>query len=218
MAKLLLSKDGEVLREFPLLAQRMTIGRRAGHDICIEDPLVSHDHATIVTVHRNSFIEDLGSTNGTFVNGAPIKKHLLRHNDVITVGEHRLCYLGADGNLGEGADYCKTLVIPSQRGSQPEPTPSAPAPAPAPAEAAKPLPAWRNPKNRLAAALTVLALSIWGNRLFEAGRVERTAAPQGQTSVIECKKLYNRVEAETMSPEKAHDAVFAAFKQGACKD
>ena len=55
---------------------------------------MSGEHAVIVTILNDSFLEDLGSTNGTMVNGKPIKKHFLQNNDVIELGKYKLKYVG----------------------------------------------------------------------------------------------------------------------------
>jgi predicted component of type VI protein secretion system len=71
----------------------MTIGRRPDHDICLPFPAVSADHAEIVTVVADSFLHDLGSTNGTLVNGERVNKHFLKDHDTIDIGRQRLVYL-----------------------------------------------------------------------------------------------------------------------------
>ena len=83
MAKLIMSLDGAVIRELPLDKERVTIGRKAHNDIQIDNLAVSGEHALIVTILNDSFLEDMGSTNGTLVNGNPVKKHILQNNDVI---------------------------------------------------------------------------------------------------------------------------------------
>ena len=83
MAKLIMSLDNAVIREVPLDKERFTIGRKAHNDIQIDNLAVSGEHALIVTILNDSFLEDLGSTNGTLVNGNPVKKHILQTNDVI---------------------------------------------------------------------------------------------------------------------------------------
>lgn len=93
MAKLILSLDGSVIREIPLDKERVTIGRKAQNDIPIENLAVSGEHACIVTILKDSFLEDLGSTNGTLVNGNPVKKHILQNNDVIEIGKYKLKYM-----------------------------------------------------------------------------------------------------------------------------
>lgn len=92
MAKLHFSLDGNPLGEFALDKERITIGRRPTNDIHIDNLAVSGDHAAIVTIGNDSFLEDLNSTNGTLVNNKPIKKHVLLHNDVIEFGKYQLKY------------------------------------------------------------------------------------------------------------------------------
>src|SRR5262249_30317462 len=89
MAKLILSMDGLVLKEIPLTKERTTIGRKPHNDIQIDNLAVSGEHAVIVTILNDSFLEDLGSTNGTVVNGNAIKKHFLQNNDVIELGKYK---------------------------------------------------------------------------------------------------------------------------------
>ena len=93
MAKLILSMDGLVLKEIPLSKERTTSGRKAHNDIQIDNLAVSGEHAVIVTILNDSFMEDLGSTNGTLVNGNPVKKHILQSNDVIEIGKYKLKYV-----------------------------------------------------------------------------------------------------------------------------
>jgi len=117
MAKLILSMDGLVLKEIPLTKERTTIGRKPHNDIQIDNLAVSGEHAVIVTILNDSFLEDLGSTNGTVVNGNPIKKHFLQNNDVVELGKYKLKFVGeaAPTGTGEKADFEKTMVLrPSQ--------------------------------------------------------------------------------------------------------
>ena len=93
MAKLILSLDNAVIRELPLDRERLTIGRKAHNDLQIDNLAVSGEHALVVTILDDSFLEDLGSTNGTLVNGNPVKKHILQDNDVIEIGKYRLKYV-----------------------------------------------------------------------------------------------------------------------------
>ena len=118
MAKLILSMDGLVLKEIPLAKERTTIGRKPHNDIQIDNLAVSGEHAVIVTILNDSFLEDLGSTNGTVVNGNAIKKHFLQNNDVIELGKYKLKFVGEAAPAaagGEKADFEKTMVLrPSQ--------------------------------------------------------------------------------------------------------
>ncbi len=132
MAKLILSMDGLVLKEIALTKERTTIGRKPHNDIQIDNLAVSGEHAVIVTILQDSFLEDLGSTNGTVVNGQPIKKHFLQNSDVVELGKYKLKYVNeAPAGQAKAADFEKTMVL------RPGSTKSAaPAPAPAPAAAA----------------------------------------------------------------------------------
>ena len=82
MAKLILSMDGLVLKEIPLNRERMTIGRRPNNDIQIDNLAISGEHAAVVTILNDSFLEDLNSTNGTLINGQPVKKHFLKNESI----------------------------------------------------------------------------------------------------------------------------------------
>src|SRR5947208_3205998 len=133
MAKLILSMDGLVLKEIALTKERTTIGRKPHNDIQIDNLAVSGEHAVIVTILQDSFLEDLGSTNGTVVNGQPIKKHFLQNNDIIELGKYKLKYVNeAVAGQAKAADFEKTMVL--RPGSV-----KAATPAPAPAAAAAPV-------------------------------------------------------------------------------
>jgi hypothetical protein len=88
--------DGLVLKEIPLNKERLTIGRRPLNDIQIDNLAISGEHAAIVTILNDSFLEDLNSTNGTLVNGQPIQKHVLKNNDVIELGKYKLKFMAEE--------------------------------------------------------------------------------------------------------------------------
>jgi predicted component of type VI protein secretion system len=112
MAKVILSLEGSVIREMNLDKERVTIGRKPQNDIQIENLAVSSEHARIVTILNDSFLEDLGSTNGTLVNGNPIKKHILQNNDVIEIGKYVLKYVSdASGGQTTAEDFERTMVL-----------------------------------------------------------------------------------------------------------
>ena len=118
MAKLILSMDGQVLKEIPLSKERITIGRKAQNDVQIDNLAVSGEHAVIVSVMDDAFLEDLGSTNGTMVNGKAVKKHFLQDNDVVELGKYKLKYVvekkpqpKAAQAAPAAADFEKTMVL-----------------------------------------------------------------------------------------------------------
>ena len=110
-AKLILSMDGTVLKEYPLNKERTTIGRKPHNDIVIDNLAVSSEHAAIVTILNDSFLEDLDSTNGLAVNGVPTKKHFLQNNDVIEIGKYKLKYLNDQPTQTTAAEFEKTMVL-----------------------------------------------------------------------------------------------------------
>jgi predicted component of type VI protein secretion system len=117
MAKLILSLDGMVIREYPLTKERTTLGRKPHNDIVIDNLAISGEHAMIMTILNDSFLEDLGSTNGTLVNGQPIKKHFLQNNDVVELGKYKLKYATeASAAQASPADFEKTMVLRAPAG------------------------------------------------------------------------------------------------------
>ena len=110
-AKLILSMDGVVLKEYPLSKERITIGRKAHNDIVIDNLAVSGEHAAVVTILHDSFLEDLDSTNGLEVNGTPVKKHFLQNNDLIEIGKYKLKYINDQAGQASAADFEKTMVL-----------------------------------------------------------------------------------------------------------
>jgi pSer/pThr/pTyr-binding forkhead associated (FHA) protein len=120
MAKLILTLDGVVLKEFALTKERTTIGRKAHNDVQIDNLAVSGEHAAIVTILNDSFLEDLGSTNGTLVNGQPIKKHFLQNGDLVEIGKYKVKYVNEQGAGTSAADFEKTMVLRApQRPAEP---------------------------------------------------------------------------------------------------
>ena len=123
MAKLILSVDGQVLKEYTLSKERTLIGRKPHNDIQIDNLAVSGEHAAIITILNDSFIEDLGSTNGTMVNGKPVKKHFLQNNDVVEIGKHKLKYFNDAPTAATAADFEKTMIIRNPAKAAPAPSP-----------------------------------------------------------------------------------------------
>jgi len=113
MARLILSLDNQVLAEYNMSKERYTIGRLPDNDVRIDNPAVSGHHSLIINILNDSFLEDLNSTNGTYVNGKLIKKHALQHGDVITIGHHQLRFSDQQSNDTEQDEFEKTMVIPT---------------------------------------------------------------------------------------------------------
>ena len=110
MAKLVLSMNGVVQGEYELNQERLTIGRKPDNDIPIDNLAVSGKHALIITILDDSFLEDLGSTNGSYVNGKLVKKHALKDGDVIAIGKHELKYINEHATADDD-DFEKTMII-----------------------------------------------------------------------------------------------------------
>jgi pSer/pThr/pTyr-binding forkhead associated (FHA) protein len=112
MARLILSLGGQVLAEFNMTKERYTIGRLPDNDVRIDNPAVSGHHSLIINILNDSFLEDLSSTNGTYVNGKLIKKHALQHGDVVTVGHHQLRFVETMQDEEEQDDeFARTMII-----------------------------------------------------------------------------------------------------------
>ena len=106
MGKLVVSLDGVVIKEVQITKDKTTLGRRPYNDIVIDNLAVSGEHAVLQMVGADVFIEDLNSTNGTYINGKAVKKQLLTHNDTVEIGKYKIKYLVEDGT-----DYEKTMIM-----------------------------------------------------------------------------------------------------------
>ena len=113
MARLILSLDNQVLAEYNMTKERYTVGRLPDNDVRIDNPAVSGHHSLIINILNDSFLEDLNSTNGTYVNGKLIKKHALQHGDVITIGHHQLRFSDQQISEPDQDEFEKTMVIPA---------------------------------------------------------------------------------------------------------
>lgn len=137
MAKLILSMETTMLKEIPLNKERTTIGRKPHNDIQIDNLAISGEHAVVITILNDSFLEDLGSTNGTFVNGQSVKKHFLQNGDTIELGKYRLKFVSELPQQTNAADFEKTMILRPGAAKAPAPAPmAAPSPPPAPTAAA----------------------------------------------------------------------------------
>ena len=120
MAKLILSLDGQLIKDFTLSKERTTIGRKPHNDIQIDNLAVSGEHAIIMTILNDSFLEDLGSTNGTLVNGQPVKKHFLQSGDTVEIGKYKLKYMNEAPAIMSQADFEKTMVLRAPAATAPK--------------------------------------------------------------------------------------------------
>ena len=142
--KLILTLNKSVLGEFPLEKERILLGRRPDNDVQVDNLAVSGQHAAIITILNDSFLEDLDSTNDTYVNGKLVKKHALKNGDVVQIGKHELRYVNEEAS-DEEDDFEKTTIIRPGMASHAaaavkaeQPPPPAPGAAPGPADAPAP--------------------------------------------------------------------------------
>lgn len=128
MPKMIVSIDGVVIKEVQLTKDRTTLGRRPYNDIVIDNLAVSGEHAVLQLSGNEVFLEDLNSTNGTYVNGKAVKKQLLQNNDTVEIGKYKIKFI----NEVPGATFEKTMII------KPGMVPPLPAKAPGAAAAGAP--------------------------------------------------------------------------------
>ena len=114
MGKLVVSLDGVVIKEVQITKDKTTLGRRPYNDIVIDNLAVSGEHAVLQMVGADVFIEDLNSTNGTYINGKAIKKQLLTHNDTVEIGKYKIKFL-----VDDSGEYEKTMIMRPGGTSQP---------------------------------------------------------------------------------------------------
>lgn len=126
MPKMIVSIDGVVIKEVQLTKDRTTLGRRPYNDVVIDNLAVSGEHAVMQMSGSDMFLEDLNSTNGTYVNGKAIKRQALNNGDTIEIGKYKIKFI----HDGAAAAPEKTAVInTAQQGEASVDTASAPAPA-----------------------------------------------------------------------------------------
>lgn len=121
MAKLIISSDGKVESEFELAAETTTIGRHKNNDIQIDNLAVSGHHSQILKILDDCFVEDLNSSNGTYVNGNLIKKHSLNDGDEIKIGKHQLRFINEiSASAPAESEFEKTMIIRPDSAGMPE--------------------------------------------------------------------------------------------------
>jgi hypothetical protein len=122
MPKMIVSIDGVVIKEVQLSKDRTTLGRRPYNDIVIDNLAVSGEHAVLLMNGNEVFLEDLNSTNGTYVNGKAVKKQLLQNTDTVEIGKYKIKYV----NEAAGANFEKTMIIKPGAIPPPAAAPAAP--------------------------------------------------------------------------------------------
>jgi hypothetical protein len=159
MPKMIVSIDGVVIKEVQLTKDRTTLGRRPYNDIVIDNLAVSGEHAVLQLSGNEVYLEDLNSTNGTYVNGKAVKKQLLQNNDTVEIGKYKIKFI----NEAPGATFDKTVIM--KAGMVPPPAarpPATPAPAGVGAVAAPAAPAQAEP---VAASIKVLSGAAAGREV-----------------------------------------------------
>lgn len=109
MGKLIIKINSEVVDHVELRQGDMKIGRKSGCDIHLDNLSVSGEHANIFTIGGDSFIQDLASTNGVYVNGKRAAKHHLRNGDSVVIGKYTLVFVGENGE--RPVEDAKTVAI-----------------------------------------------------------------------------------------------------------
>jgi pSer/pThr/pTyr-binding forkhead associated (FHA) protein len=121
MPKMIVSIDEVVIKEVQLTKDRTTLGRRPYNDIVIDNLAVSGEHAVLQMTGGEVMIEDLNSTNGTYLNGKAIKKQQLQNGDSIEIGKYKIKFVGDNA----ANDFDKTMVVRAQPAPTPQPQPQA---------------------------------------------------------------------------------------------
>jgi pSer/pThr/pTyr-binding forkhead associated (FHA) protein len=107
MPKMIVSIDGVVIKEVQLTKDRTSLGRRPYNDIVIDNLAVSGEHAVLQMTGNEVYLEDLNSTNGTYINGKAVKKQLLQNNDTVEIGKYKIKYI----NEVAGPTFEKTMIL-----------------------------------------------------------------------------------------------------------
>ena len=166
MAKLILTLNGAIVNQFFIDKICIGIGRGADNDIVINDPLLSREHARIVTVGQDQIVEDLQSSNGTRVNGSTLQRQILQHGDVIDLGSHQLRYMSS--RLTADVELERTMLIKG--------LPRRAAPADAPVVS---VPVVRAPRARLPEGCVKVLAGPGPHAIGESLRLDRVVATFG---------------------------------------
>lgn len=113
MPKMIVSIDGVVIKEVTLAKDRTTLGRRPYNDIVIDNLAISGEHAVLHMIGGDVYLEDLNSTNGTYVNSSAIKKQALENNDIVEVGKYKIRYLSGNEPSGYSSAAARVGAPPA---------------------------------------------------------------------------------------------------------
>lgn len=174
-AKLIVTKNKQEVNQIHLERTVITIGRKHVNDLHLDDLSVSGSHAKILTVGNDSFIEDLNSTNGTFLNGNRVTKSPLSNNDVIRIGEYELRYQNSVASVD--SDMEKTVILQAGAVTMADPERAKAAAAPSAAAA-------NTASGEGEAKLTVVNGPSKGKFLVLSKLLTRVKGPQGQSNMI----------------------------------
>jgi len=112
--QLVVTSNGSVVGDLTMEKPRLLIGRSEHNDISIGSRFISRHHAMLVRHGSSTFLMDLNSTNGTFVNSKRVSNHVLVHDDVITLGHHKIKFSDPDartrGTL-DGSEFADTAIM-----------------------------------------------------------------------------------------------------------
>ncbi len=165
MAKFIIKFEDVVIDQLVLKQGDMSIGRRPGCDILLDNLAVSAAHASLFTIGEDSFIQDLSSTNGTFVNNKKVSKHHLSNGDVVGIGKHTLVYVNENASRPADDSLAKTVIIPAMTsGDSSRPVTATPA-GPSAARASTPAPANESARAGRQGAIFVLSGANSGKRI-----------------------------------------------------
>ncbi len=114
MAKLIMTLDGAIIREFMIDKDSISIGRKHGNDIQLNDLTVSGRHALITVMNESTYIDDLGSTNGTLLNGSRVAKSVLSHGDLVQVGNYQFTYFEDENEVYEPTMFLRAEIEDTQ--------------------------------------------------------------------------------------------------------
>jgi len=124
MAKLIMTLDGAIIREFMVDKDSISVGRKHGNDIQLNDLTVSGRHALISVANEKIFVDDLGSTNGTLLNGGRVSKSVLQHGDVVQIGNYQFTYFEDEDEVYEPTMFLRAEIEDTQilQTNPPKPT------------------------------------------------------------------------------------------------